>query len=461
MKYSQIVKTVSIRYHADVVVCGGGTAGAFAALAAADAGKSVILIEQFGGLGGTATQGLVTPVMSSYIEGEPKCSYLANELNALLKERNALDDLTGRIFDPMMLKICLEQMCLRRKIKILFYSFITDVLMEENLLKAVVVANKSGMMAVGGSVFIDATGDGDVSVLCGAEYTKGDPQTGKNQPISLRYIIDNVDCAALSAFFASEIECTGIDNGTCLSAPDELYAAVSRAGSQTLHSLFEKAIAAGDLIPEDSWYWQMFKITGRPGSIGFNNPEFFEDVDGTDVEHLTRAQLEGKQAVFRQLRFYQKYMKGFENAYIAEIAPMVGVRESRNICTEYVVTAHDLLSRRKFPDAFCQSNYPIDVHGKTLYFAEQESSDAGESPFFEIPCRSLMVKNVQNLLVAGRCLGAEFLAQAAIRTQHTMRSSGEAAGILAALAAEQHAPVKELDGQLVRRIMKERGAEYA
>lgn len=79
----------------------------------------------------------------------------------------------------MMLKICLEQMCLRRKIKILFYSFITDVLMEENLLKAVVVANKSGMMAVGGSVFIDATGDGDVSVLCGAEYTKGDPQTGK------------------------------------------------------------------------------------------------------------------------------------------------------------------------------------------------------------------------------------------------------------------------------------------
>lgn len=112
MKCNQIVKTVSVRYHADVVVCGGGTAGTFAALAAADAEKSVLLIEQFGGLGETATQGLVTPVMSSYIKGETKCSYLANELNALLKERNALDDLTGRIFDPMM-----EQMCLKRRIK--------------------------------------------------------------------------------------------------------------------------------------------------------------------------------------------------------------------------------------------------------------------------------------------------------------------------------------------------------
>ncbi len=112
MKCNQIVKTVSVRYHADVVVCGGGTAGTFAALAAADAEKSVLLIEQFGGLGETATQGLVTPVMSSYIKGETKCSYLANELIVLLKERNALDDLTGRIFDPMM-----EQMCLKRRIK--------------------------------------------------------------------------------------------------------------------------------------------------------------------------------------------------------------------------------------------------------------------------------------------------------------------------------------------------------
>lgn len=461
MKCSQIVKTVSVRYHADVVVCGGGTAGTFAALAAADAGKSVLLIEQFGGLGGTATQGLVTPVMSSYIEGEPKCSYLANELNALLKERNALDDLTGRIFDPMMLKICLEKMCLKRRIKILFYSFITDVLVENDTLKAVVIANKSGMTAVGGTMFIDATGDGDVSVFCGAAYTKGDPETGKNQPISLRYIIDNVDCSALSAFFASEIERTGIDDGTCLSAPEELYAAVSRTGGQTLAPLFERAVAAGDLIPEDSWYWQMFKVTGRPGSIAFNNPEFFEDVDGTDAEDLTRAQLEGKQATFRQLRFYQKYMKGFEKAYIAEIAPMVGVRESRNIQTEYVVTAADVLSYKKFPDAFCQSNYPVDVHGKTLYFAEQAAPSADGKPYFEIPCCSLMVREIWNLLVAGRCLGADFLAQAAIRTQHTMRSAGEAAGILAAFAADQNIPVKEIDGRLVRRRMEECGAEYA
>ena len=456
----QITKTIREAYHADIVVCGGGTAGTFAAMSAADAGKSVMIIESFGGLGGTSTQGLVTPVMSSYIKNEPKCSYLANELNALLKERGALDDRTGRIFDPMMLKICLEQMCLKRDIPILFYSFITDVIVQNNTLKAVIVSNKSGTMAVGGKIFIDATGDGDVSVLCGAQYHKGDPETGKNQPISLRYIVDHVDCGALSRFFADEIRRTGIHDGTCLSDPEELYASVNRSGGQTLSSLFDRAVSAGDLIDEDSWYWQMFKITGRPGSIAFNNPEFFENVDGTNIEHLTQAQLIGKQAIYRQLHFYKKYMRGFENAYIAEIAPMVGVRESRNIQTEYVVTAEDLLARRKFPDAFCQSNYPVDIHGKTLHFDESFSPAEDGKPYFEIPCRSLIVKGVGNLLVAGRCLGAEFLAQAAIRTQHTMRSSGEAAGLLASAALEKRCPVKEIDGRIIRKEMEIRGAEF-
>ena len=154
-------------------------------------------------------------------------------------------------------------------------------------------------------------------------------------------------------------------------------------------------------------------------------------------------------------------MKGFENAYIADIAAMVGIRESRNITTEYVLSAEDLLTRRKFDDAFCQSNYPVDIHGKTLDFASRgEPVDDGR-PYYEIPYGSLVVKGFDNLLVAGRCLGAEFLAQSSLRIMPCCRSAGEAAGIAAALALDGKMPARDVDGRKVRKIMEDRGAVYA
>ncbi|MEG1743038.1 MAG: FAD-dependent oxidoreductase, partial [Clostridia bacterium] len=300
---------------------------------------------------------------------DPQCSYISKILNKRLAENGGVD-VTGRVFDPMMLKIMLEQLCMESKIKMLFHSFICDVVVENEKIKYVVIANKSGTMAVEGKMFIDCTGDGDVSVLAGAKFTKGNPDDGKNQPISLRYIVDGVDVPELGRFFIDEIKRTGVSSA-CSYDNGNIYGACCRLGDWTLGDLFDKAIAAGDLIPQDKWYWQMFRVTGRPSAIAFNNPEFFEDVDGTNVEHLTRTQLEGKQTILRQMKFYKKYFKGFENAFIAEIAPMVGIRESRNITTEYVLSAEDLLSRKKFDDAFCQSNYPVDIHGKTLNFAKE------------------------------------------------------------------------------------------
>ena len=154
-------------------------------------------------------------------------------------------------------------------------------------------------------------------------------------------------------------------------------------------------------------------------------------------------------------------MKGFENAYISDIAAMVGIRESRNIVTEYVLSAEDLICRRKFDDAFCQCNYPVDIHGRTLDFASKYKPVDDGKPYYEIPYRSLAVKGFDNLLVAGRCLGAEFLAQSSLRIQPCCRSSGEAAGIAAAMAVDAGKPVREVDGKLVRKTMEEKGAVYA
>ena len=138
------------------------------------------------------------------------------------------------------------------------------------------------------------------------------------------------------------------------------------------------------LRSDDRIYWQGFSVYGRRGCIAFNNPEFFTHNDGTDSDDLTFIRLAGKRAILRQMSFYRKYLPGFENAYISDIASSVGVRESRNIVTEYVITAEDLLSRRKFPDCICRSAYPVDIHGKTLNFSSVTPADDGK-PWYELP----------------------------------------------------------------------------
>lgn len=445
---------------ADVVVCGGGTAGAFAAIAAAREGADVLLIEQFGGLGGTATNGLVTPVMRPHTPGEKLCSYLSEELTARLVAENACTE-DGRQFDPMMLKIELEQMCVEAGVRLLYHTFIPDVVVENGGISAVVIANKAGLSLVEGKVFIDCTGDGDISVRAGAEYNKGNPDTGVNQPMSLRYIIDGVDVEEWGKFFEELKQKTGVNSAaSAWGHGSYVYAHCCRGNDVTLTPIFNEAVENGDLSEEDHLYWQAFSMPGRLGSVAFNCPEFFVHIDGTNPEDLTIAQVEGKKRVVRQLAFYKKYMRGFENAYIAEIAVMVGVRESREIVTDYVMKAEDLLNKRKFSDGICQSNYPIDIHGKVLINDYNNLHPDDNRPWYDIPFRSLLVKGISNLFVAGRCLGAEFLVESSMRVQHSCRSSGEAAGIGAALAVKRGTPIRSIGGEEVRGIMISKGAKF-
>ncbi len=443
---------------AEIVVCGGGTAGAFAAKAAADLGRDVLVVEQFGSLGGSSTNGLVSPVMHTHIEQNPQCSYIANIVRDKLVELGSTEG-NGANFDPLMLKAVLEELCVEAGVKLLYYTMIADTVVEDGKVVALVVANKNGLGLIKGKTFIDATGDGDVCVRAGANYTKGNPETGKNQPVSLRYMVSNIDYEAFGNFIVELQRTTGkwsggsYDNG-------RIYVDCVANDKSKFSEIFDKAIEEGDLIPEDKAYWQGFTVIGRPNCLSFNNPEFFEMTDGTDPDHLTNTQILGKKAIIRQLKFYKKYFKGFENAYISDIASMVGIRESRNIEADYVLTAVDLLSRKKFDDMFCQSNYPVDIHGMVLRCEYNgEVADDGK-PWYEIPYRSLIVKGFDNLYITGRCLGAEFLAQSSLRVQQSVRASGEAAGIGAALACERGVPPRDIDGKEVREIMIKNGADF-
>lgn len=445
---------------AEIVVCGGGTAGAFAAKAAADMGRDVLVVEQFGSLGGSATNSLVLPLMHSHIPDgrNPQCSYISKIVKEKLEEIDGcIHD--GANFDPLLLKAVIEKMCVDAGVKVLFHTFIADTVVEDKKVTAVVVANKNGLGLIKGEMFIDGTGDGDVCVRAGAEYTKGNPETGKNQPISLRYVLANVDTEKFGQYILRLMETTGktYDAGYW---NGEIYGGCTASDKSAFSEVFDKAIADGDLIAEDKAYWQCFPCASRKKGVAFNCPEFFEKVDGTNPDHLTNAQIEGKQAVLRHLRFYKKYFDGFEDAYIAEIAPMVGIRESRNIITEYVLKAEDLLLRRKFDDMFSQSNYPVDVHGWNLKCEKHSDETDDGKPWYEIPYRSLVVKGFDNLFITGRCLGAEFIAQSSLRIQPCARASGEAAGIAAALCVKNSALPREIHGGEVRRIMIEKGADF-
>lgn len=453
-------KTLHTRARGEVVVCGGGTAGTIAAIAAAREGRKTILVEQFGGLGGTASLGLVTPTMSTHVvvdgvRRDPKNSYIAAELDARAEAAGAMTRKGyGLYYDPLLLKGILEEMVTEAGVEVYLYTKLIDTVMDGSTIRALVVADKEGLHLMEGDVFVDATGDGDLSVLAGAAFTAGNPKSGKNQPISLRYTVSGVDTRA----FAASVT----DGSITYSERMGAYAdCVKQDGARQVEQILKRAKDAGDLIAEDLAYWQVFTLPNRPDTLACNCPEFFDFVNGTRSYDLTRAQLVGKQAILRHLAFYQKYFKGFERAYISEIAPMVGVRESREIETDCILTLPQAMAYAKFADCVAQTNYSIDVHGFGDDFSNgRVGNGQAEQPWFEVPFGSLVVRRVENLLVAGRSIGVDFFVEAAIRIIPTCRATGEAAGLAAALSLEHGIPLHALDGKTVHDAMIARGAEF-
>ncbi|MBE5782433.1 MAG: FAD-dependent oxidoreductase [Clostridiales bacterium] len=437
-------------WEADVVVCGAGTAGSVAALAAADAGAKVMVIEQFGGPGGSSSLGQVTPLMSTHIPGECRGSYLAEEIERRAAEVGASTGTVTANFDPVMLSLVLEEMLSQRGVEMLYHTVITDVNMENGHIESLVVSNKSGSGLVKAKKkYIDATGDADVCALAGLPTLHGDEENHKNQPCSLRYMVGGVD---LDAFW-KYVQSFRRPGQEPLPRPEHFGGACTLNGGKffPMDPVFQEAVEKGDLTAADARYWQFFTVPGRLDGLAFNCPEFFDIPDITDAKKISYVQVEGKKRILRYLKFYKKYFPGFENVYLASVSSMVGVRESRRAVTEYILTTEDAFNWRKFEDAIAQTNYPVDVHGMKLRNVAIEGKE-GAAPYYEIPFRSLVVKDVDNLLVAGRNLGAEFVAQSSVRIIPTCRSLGEAAGIAAALDIS--------DGKQVRAEMEKRGAKF-
>lgn len=447
-------KKIRIIDEVDVLVAGGGTAGATAAIAAARQGMKVLIVEQFGVLGGSATAGLVTPLMNICIEGNPMCSSISDEINKRMIEigYGASDNSNNNgFFDPLMLKFVLEEMVIEAGAKIMYYTYICDVMKDGDTVKGVIVENKAGRSAISASRIIDCTGDGDVAYKSGVPFSSGHPNTGRNQHMSLRYIVSGINMERFKAFLN--------EAGAQYTSPI-VYAAVVWDKNWPLEPIFKKALDAGDITYQDGAYWQIFGIPGRFDSLAFNCPEISEGVDGTNPCDLTNAQVHGKKAIMRHLKFYKKYLPGFENCYISETAQQVGIRETRRINGLYELTDKDIMLCRKFDDSIVKSNYPIDVHSSKLLNEYMDMEGKDSVPYYEIPYRCLVPSGVKGMLVAGRCISSSFIAQSSLRIQPTVRAIGEAAGIAAAMSISRKVELDEINGSDVRAEMIKKGAKF-
>lgn len=427
-----------MRNRFDVVVCGGGTAGATAAIAAARLGARTLVVERTGALGGTQTAGWVTPMMPNYL-GEAK---LDRGLNLEIVARQAseqppLSSLPhGDVwYDPVGLARVLDRLAEEAGVTLLFQACLVGAETQSRRVEAVEVMTVAGRQRFAASCFVDATGDALLSVLAGAEIMEGD-ESGFHQPMTLRFFMGNIDLEVLREGLPIWRTAEG----------GHLEAGFAEARESPLAPLVDGAIAEGILHEDDLGYFQIFTANGRPRELAFNCPRL-AGLDPTDPFDLSRAYIVGREKIARIAAFVRAKFPGCGDAYVSGIAPAMGVRESRRVVGEYVLTAEDHRSCRKFPDAIARNRYPVDIH--RARGVVHPPYPPGE--WHDIPYRSLVVRGFDNLWVAGRCLSADFVAQSAVRIQPVCRSMGQAAGVAAALCAREGLAARDLPYEVLAR----------
>lgn len=437
----------------DVIVVGGGTAGATAAIAAAMIGANTLVVERNGFLGGSSSGGQVTPMMHAGLVGNADSS----SINADLKRRlckvgyGAADPYENDgWFNPEMLKFIVEDMYLEKGGHVLYDTEFIEAVCEDGGITGIVVHNKGGMQVIQGRVVVDCTGDADVAFSAGAPCFTGYEANHQNQAPSLRFMVGNIDTRKLQDYLRS------IGQPIILEDPF-LELASAWETESPLRDVFQKAVSDGVLDYEDGRYFQAFSVPGMPGVLSFNCPEIQQIHDCLNPYAITEIMITGRKMIQRLHRFLKLYLPGFTDSYILSAATMPGIRESRRIKGHYVLSEIDYNNRAKFEDAIARTAYPVDIHGvcdeKKLAV---EPMKRGE--YFEIPYRSLVPLAINNLLVAGRCISTTFIAQSAIRIQAVCRATGEAAGIAAAYCARSQINCNEFDGRIARRIMIQNGA---
>lgn len=378
----------------DVLVVGGGPAGAAAAIAAARRGAEVLLLEQYGFLGGMGTAGLVSPFMAYETGGTVLTRGIFEEVTARMAELGGFCE-DSKAFNAEAMKFVFNEMCMKSKVKIRFHVFAYGIRQKEGQLQAVEYFGKGGRHESGAKVFIDATGDADIAALCGCDVRVGRDSDGKCQPATLMFRLGGV---------------------------------ILTEGAKGV----EFAVPAEDRLPQGR---VLYFSLPNPGEVMVNMTRVV-NFNPLDTDDLTRAEVEARNQVYPIIRYLRRRVPGFQNAYLLETATQIGVRESRRVMGEYVLNKEHVLSYRKSPDDIAYGTFKIDIHSPTGQGTEIHELAPGR--WYGIPYRCMIPKGMGNLLTAGRCISTTHEGHSSARIMPVCFALGEAAGVAAAKAADAY-----------------------
>lgn len=418
----------------DVVVCGGGPAGFIAAIAAAREGARTALVEQYGFLGGAATNSLVTPLSVFTYNGEKVIGGIPWEFLERLEKMGGglIEKPLGNVaFDPELYKLCCQRMVLEAGVDLYLHSWLSGCQTGQGRISHVFIENKNGTEALAGKVMIDATGDADLSHLAGVPML---PPGRPLQPASTYFVLAGVDTESPLIAEAMHHNKQGV-NCHCLPIREELMRRAKELG-----------------IPDFGGPW--FCTLLHPGVVAVNMTR--TQTDACDNRDYTAAECRLREDVYKMADILRENFPEFRNSYVSMVAPQAGVRETRRIQGVHVITGEEYVNGIRYPDSVSRGAHPIDIHSSAG--ATQSVTFLKQAAY--VPYRALVANGFPNLLVAGRCISADRQAFASLRVQASCMGMGQAAGVAAAQAVrgETEVNVLQLDTMILASRLREIGA---
>ncbi len=451
----------------DVLVIGGGAAGIGAAVAAARNGARVLMVDAGPMIGGELVSGIpVDGCLSS--RGEWVVGGVCRDLFA---ECERLGGYIGPIndyrslhvvaVDPEIMKIAVINLIQQAGVALRLYTYADDVVMERGRVRGVVIVNKGRRTLIEAKIVIDASGDGDIALAAGAPFDAGDAAKGELQPVTLMFRMVGVESETLLRFAKEHPENFGFGEyeGIGLS-PRECAEALYRQGLPKLFvvangPVMRDAIAAGELHRSSMIGITPTSIARKEVSLNTTRVGY---LDATDTPKLSAALPDLVKQVWDCAGFLKKRMPGFENAVFSGLAPRIGIRETRRIMGEYVLSDDDVAQARKHANGIAKGAHEIDVHLAGTGHMRRAIAGGGS---YDIPYPTLLPRGIANMFVVGRCFSSTRIAHSSARVMGTCLAMGQAAGTAAAMASSANAwsgDLRTIDVARLRDVLRSQGA---
>jgi hypothetical protein len=424
--YLEKAREIEITHEVDVLVVGGGPSGVGAAIGAAQTGASTLVIEALNSFGGMWTNGMVITLagFNNWLRPYQRVvKGVMGEWIARAEQLGGVENNRSWVLnsDPEIMKLIADEMLREHGITCLLHTWFADVIIENQALKGVLIENVDGRTAILAKVIVDCTGNGDVFARAGESFHISQ----ELQPMTLPFYLAEVEPTGEMGFEDELIVPIGPEPGYL--GPEILLNYTSRRRDVQVDIKKLKEAAKNEEIPFFGGPWFGGLKTHYPW---VNTTRIYGSA--VNARDLTEAEMDARKHVHQMVEYYRKECAGFEKSWLMRTASTIGIRETRRLDGVYTLTGKDVVENRKFEDTIAMGTWPIDIH--------PPKGQSGMHEMFvplpyQIPYRCLLPKNIDNLLVAGRCVSADREAMGSLRVGATCGAIGHGAGIAAALSA--------------------------